>query len=242
MSTPTSYNAYAAIYDATGQSQAGAASAAVLLRWLAASGHLPRTALELGCGTGAVALALAAAGIRVTGVDRAPAMLAIAAGRVRDAGYDVALIEADLGALELPAPSFDLVTCCGVVNELDRDGDLARLFEHAAGWLRPGGYLAFDLLTPGFFQARQDADHVLHDGPDHMLAAQLLTDDDGQVWGRRVLWFVREIDRWWRGEELQPLRAWSETAALDALQQAGFAPAIKLPHPDRERTLFAAQR
>ncbi|MYE32588.1 MAG: class I SAM-dependent methyltransferase, partial [Chloroflexi bacterium] len=40
-----------------------------------------RDVLELGCGTGRVAVPLAASGVRVTGVDLSPAMLALARDR-----------------------------------------------------------------------------------------------------------------------------------------------------------------
>jgi ubiquinone/menaquinone biosynthesis C-methylase UbiE len=238
----TPYNTYAAIYDATGQSQTGEETTRALLAWLTAGGQAPREALDLGCGTGAAALALAAVGMGVTAVDRAAAMLAIAAGRVRDAGRAITLLEADLRESELPRASFDLITCFGVLNELDGDGDLTRLFRRTARWLRPGGHLAFDLMAPQFFDVRREADEMVHDGPDHMVAAQLLTDDAGQVWARRVLWFVREVDCWWRGEETLPLRAWTETQALDGLQRAGFVLVEQLSQGDGERVLFVARR
>src|SRR5829696_626009 len=41
--------------------------------------------LELGCGTGRISLPLARAGVPLTGIDRSPAMLAYARGRLRRA-------------------------------------------------------------------------------------------------------------------------------------------------------------
>lgn len=283
---PAPYTAYAPVYDAAGLDRPGAELARAALAWLRAAGESPRVALDLACGTGAAALALAAEGLRVGGVDRAPAMLHIAAGRARGAGLAVGFAEADIRALrgdhgprttddrpktkdqgrqtlnpEPRAPnrggdsddagddrawssilgpsSYDLVTCFGALHELTGDGDLALAFGGAARRLRPGGWLAFDLWAPTFFAARADSDEVLHDGPDHMVAARLLLDGDGQVWGRRVVWFVREIERWWRGEETHELRAWTEAEALAALAGSGLTLALR--REIGERVLYIAR-
>ncbi len=57
--------------------------------------------LDLGCGTGEDAVWLAAQGIQVVGIDRSPAMLALAAAKAREAGFDAdqaQFVVADLGA------------------------------------------------------------------------------------------------------------------------------------------------
>src|SRR5688500_4399508 len=94
------YDAYAPIYDAIGQGQFSARMAAWALAWLAKCGRQqPARVLDLACGTGEAALAFAAAGCAVAGLDRSAAMLAIACGKARDAGYDVAFIRGDMREL-----------------------------------------------------------------------------------------------------------------------------------------------
>ncbi|HWQ15238.1 MAG TPA: class I SAM-dependent methyltransferase [Roseiflexaceae bacterium] len=237
------YASYAPIYDATGQGHAGAALARQVASWLRGRGHAPRAALDLACGTGDGALALAEAGIHTFGVDRSPTMLAIARGRARDAGLDVQFLEMDIRAawtndqrpttheteagevrssFVIRRSSFDLVTCFGTLNELVEDGDLERVFGAAAGLLRPGGYVAFDLWADADLMARDGADVMLHDGPDHLVYARLILDGRGGLGQRRIVWFVREIDRWWRGEEVHPLRAWRDEEVYAALGSAGL--------------------
>ncbi|MEN9935010.1 MAG: hypothetical protein RLZZ387_1589 [Chloroflexota bacterium] len=217
------YAAYAPVYDSTGQGARGARLATEVLRRLRGRGVAPQDALDLACGTGAATLALADAGLRAVGADRAPAMLAIARGRARDARLDAAFVEADIRDLTLgeEGDAFDLVTCLGALDELADDGDLARVVRVAAGLLRPGGRLAFD-LPPAELLAQGEADAVLHDGLDHLVYARL-TLDEGARGERQVVWFVREIERWWRGEETHPLRLWAEDEALAALAAAGMA-------------------
>src|SRR5688572_24890078 len=67
--------------------------------------------LELGCGTGRVALPLARQGATVVGIDRSESMLARARTRVRRAKLQsrVKLIRGDIGHLPFPDKSFPLV-------------------------------------------------------------------------------------------------------------------------------------
>lgn len=68
--------------------------------------------LDLGCGTGRIALGLAARGCRVTGVDLSSAMLRQTAKRLDRAGYDAQLVRADICRLDvLEDGSFDAAVC-----------------------------------------------------------------------------------------------------------------------------------
>ncbi len=97
--------------------------------------------LDLGCGAGdPVAGKLRARGMAVTGVDFAPAMLALARAR----WPDMPLIQMDMRVLELPA-RFDAIVSWDAFFHLTPEAQrrcLPRLARH----LRPGGRL---LLTVG---------------------------------------------------------------------------------------------
>ena len=66
-------------------------------------------ALDVGCGTGFLALELAGRGHRVTGVDFAPAMIAEARRKATAAGAAIRFEEGDAEALPFPARHFDFV-------------------------------------------------------------------------------------------------------------------------------------
>lgn len=113
--------------------------------------RLPPTgvALDLGCGAGRHAVFLARQGWRVVAVDLSPVALAWADERVRAAGVAdrVALQQAALRALVLPAGGFDLVVDAGCFHHLAphrRAGHVAAV----ARWLRPGGWLCLSAFTP----------------------------------------------------------------------------------------------
>ena len=65
--------------------------------------------LDVGCGTGFLALELAGRGHRVTGVDFAPEMVALARGKAAARGLAVQFEEADAERLPYPPGHFDLV-------------------------------------------------------------------------------------------------------------------------------------
>jgi ubiquinone/menaquinone biosynthesis C-methylase UbiE len=66
-------------------------------------------ALDIGCGTGFLSLELAARGHRVTGVDFAPAMLALARRKAAERHAVIRFEEGDAEQLPFAAASFDLV-------------------------------------------------------------------------------------------------------------------------------------
>jgi len=106
--------------------------------------------VELGVGTGRIAIPTAAAGIHVIGVDSSAGMLEVCAEQARKAGVAKRL---DLRLGDLRRPPVDervpLVTC-PFRAYLHLASDEARLeaLEAARGLLRSGGRLIFDVFKP----------------------------------------------------------------------------------------------
>ena len=235
------YDGYAPVYDAIGQGRYSAIMAERSLGWLAERGVAARRVLDLACGTGEAALAFAAAGCHVVGVDRSDRMLAIARGKARDSGYAIELVRGDIrdltsidqapttndqrprSRLAVRRSSFDLVTCfADSLNYLTEDGDLDRVFAGAAGALRPGGRLICDMNSAAEYATWDERDVVTHDGRDILVYNRLSFDPAARLATGRIVWFAREIERWWRGEETHAQRAWSDAEVLAALAGAGL--------------------
>ena len=106
--------------------------------------------VELGVGTGRIAIPTALAGVPVIGVDSSPGMLAVCAERGREAGVGPLL---DLRLGDLRRPPVDervrLVTCpFRAYLHLPSDEDRLEALRAAGRLLEPGGRLVFDVFTP----------------------------------------------------------------------------------------------
>jgi SAM-dependent methyltransferase len=139
--------------------------------------------VELGVGTGRIAIPTAMAGVNLIGVDSSAEMLAVCHERAREAGVAECL---DLRLGDLRRPPVDeqvaLVTCpFRAYLHLASDEDRLEALGAAHDLLRPGGKLIFDVFTP----SRDDIEEThgrwierepgIDERADWDLAAQTLT-------------------------------------------------------------------
>jgi SAM-dependent methyltransferase len=110
-----------------------------------------RATLDLGCGEGRFARALAAEGHRVTGVDVAPELIELA--RRADPGGAYAVADAE----ELPFDegAFDLVVAFNVLSCV---GNLEQAVAEAARVLAAGGRLCASVVHPLYTSGRREGD------------------------------------------------------------------------------------
>lgn len=102
---------------------------------------------DVGCGTGSLAVRLAALGLSVVGVDPAGASLDVARGKP-DAER-ITWVHGDATALEGLHPAADLAVMTGNVAQVFvSDDDWACTLDALRGCLRPGGWLAFETRRP----------------------------------------------------------------------------------------------
>jgi SAM-dependent methyltransferase len=106
--------------------------------------------LELGCGTGRIAVPAARAGARIIGIDRSAEMLGRARTRIARArlGGRIVLVRGDIR--DLPFRSrvrfSAVIAAYGILQSLTRERDLARTFESVRRVLRRGGLFAIDVV------------------------------------------------------------------------------------------------
>ena len=138
------FGAVAAAY-ATSPIHASGPDLAALVAAAALTGS--ERVLDLGCGAGHTALAVAPFAAAVVAVDVTPEMLATAAGLAAERGVtDVEFHHADAAALPFPDGSFDVVTSRYSAHHY---ADPARALAEAARVLRPGGRLLLaDTIAP----------------------------------------------------------------------------------------------
>ncbi len=167
-------------YDARMQRPAEQA----LLAELAGAGP----ALELGVGTGRVALALRAAGVDVHGIDASEAM--VARLRAKPGGADMPIAIGDMADVASPATAYTLVyvvfnTFFAILEQHDQ----VRAFAGVADVLVPGGRFVTETFVPDVTRfdrgqrtstAQIDASTVHMEANMHDLLAQ-------RVWGHHIV-------------------------------------------------------
>jgi SAM-dependent methyltransferase len=105
--------------------------------------------LELGVGTGRIAIPVAAAGISVVGVDLSPGMLEVADEQAAFAGVELDLREGDMREPPVEG-SFPLVLVpFRSMLHMETDADRRAVLQAVAGLLAPGGRFVFDVFAPG---------------------------------------------------------------------------------------------
>lgn len=116
-------------------------------------------ALDLGCGTGSVTLAMADRGWKVFGVDNSPEMLEIANNKivgsdsnmVKTNELQVKFILDDILKLDLNEKADLIYTSLDVFNHLD-EYEIVEVLQNSCGLLKDDGVLIFDLHSLEYMQ------------------------------------------------------------------------------------------
>lgn len=152
---------YAAVYDALygGKDYAGESDLIAHLFALHADDPVA-SVLDLGCGTGGHALPLAARGLRVTGVDRSPAMLARAREKSAEMAAAPELIEADVRTLRLGRVFDAAIMMFAVLGYQHDDDALLATLASVRRHLPPSGLFLFDIWYGPAVLAQRPGDRV----------------------------------------------------------------------------------
>ncbi|MCY4577678.1 MAG: class I SAM-dependent methyltransferase [Chloroflexi bacterium] len=119
--------------------------------------------LELGCGTGRVAIPMALNGARVIGIDSSAAMLE----RAREKAYEtdasnLTLVQADIRDFELEEKfSLVVIPFRGFLSLLSVEDEL-RTLSNIKRHLEPGGKVALDIFVPDINMLVQEGDVPYH--------------------------------------------------------------------------------
>jgi SAM-dependent methyltransferase len=139
--------------------------------------------LDAGCGTGRVAVELAARGYDVVGVDSDPSMLEVARR------HPLAWVECDLVALDL-GHTFDVVVCAGNVMVFLAPGTEVDVVRRLAAHVGPGGRLVSGWRTDRMSRRHYDALAELAG----LVAESRYATWDGDPWQDDADWCVA-VDR-----------------------------------------------
>jgi len=197
--------------------------------------------LDVGCGTGTLALALIESGYAVTGLEISEDMLVVASEKAKAQHIDIDFIQQDMRQLEGLSDFDGVLIAVDSLNYLDDETDVKQTFAGVHGVLADAGILIFDVHTP------LKMTHIFND--------YLYVDNDEAltyIWhveaGDKPLSIVHELTIFAKNEngtytrtmehhhqrtfEMATYRAWLVEAGFEIISQTG----------DESRQLFIAKK
>ena len=184
-------------------------------------GLKPKTAVDLACGTGSVAILLAQKGLRVTAVDMSAEMLSEAAQKAMELENPPFFVNQRLEQLRLPR-GVDLAVCAlDSLDYITNPEDCAEAIRRVYRVLNPGGIFIFDVNTPEKLRA-MDGQIFLDEDDDVFCVWRGEFDEETNICSYGMDLFQRNGGVWHRSFEEHREYAYSQTQLTGFLKEAGF--------------------
>ena len=242
------YHALAASYDRLTSDVDYEAIVAFYHEILDKEGVCPRSAIDLACGTGSVALLLAQKYSRVIGVDMSEEMLTVAQQRACERENMPLFICQRLQRLRLPV-AVDMAVCAldGLDYILDPD-DCKEAIRRVYKALNPGGIFIFDVNTPEKLR-NMDGQVFLDEDDDVYCVWRGEFDEQTNICSYGMDLFQRHGDTWQRSFEEHREYAYTVGQLTEYLKTAGFTHIrvyadgkLQAPTTGEQRIYFSARK
>jgi len=215
------YGALAASYDRLTNDVDYSATVDFYFEILNREGLHPRTAVDLACGTGSVALLLAQRGLRVTGVDMSEDMLCVASQKAQALSDPPLFVKQKLQELWLPR-GVDLAVCAlDSLDYITDPADCRQAISRVYKALNPGGCFIFDVNTPEKLRA-MDGQVFLDEDEDVYCVWRGEFDEESNICTYGMDLFQRQGAVWRKNSEVHQEYAYSAEQLVGYLREAGF--------------------
>ena len=242
------YNALAASYDRLTNDVDYQAIVDFYWEILNREGLQPRTAADLACGTGSIALLLAEQGLQVTGVDMSEEMLCMAAQKAENAENRPTYACQKLQNLHLPRGVDLAVSALDGLDYIRNPDDCRQAIHRVYKALNPGGCFIFDVNTPEKLRA-MDGQIFLDEDDDVYCVWRGEFDEESNICTYWMDLFQRSGNVWHRSYEEHREYAYTVEQLKSYLKSAGFT-AIEVfadrkliaPQSGEQRVYFKARK
>jgi SAM-dependent methyltransferase len=186
----------------------------------------PGTLVDLGCGTGTIAMQLANDGWDVTGIDVSDEMLAIAQdkqeGRLPTRGT-LRYIHQDMREWDLGTPVDCVISFCDCLNYLTEPEDIVRTFGQTYAGLAEGGRFLFDVHSPYTLREYGEEQPFVNQDEDISYIWTSAWDEDRlEITHDLSIFIAGEDQRYDRIDEIHVQRAYTMNWLLSTLRDIGF--------------------
>jgi len=249
ISEAQAYHRFAEVYDWEGSIDFSRQAFRRLIAICREYGIAPGGHLDLGSGTGTLAILMAEAGWKVIGLDLSEAMLVQARRKAAEAGRKITFVRQDMRQLRIAEPVKLVTSFYDTLNHLLFAEDLEATFRGVAGVLLPGGVFVFDANTEATFQRIWGGATHFIETADASTVYQTSYDQDSRLAKALVTGFLRQGDSYEKFQEEIIERYWSpeeidrhlEAARLRVLRREAFNP-FPLPGGGDLKWLWVAKR
>ncbi|WEK53101.1 MAG: class I SAM-dependent methyltransferase [Candidatus Cohnella colombiensis] len=198
---------------------------------------MPKTVVDLGCGTGNIAIPLARSGFAVIGIDLSAEMLSIARSKWdeppalggRDEPGTIRWLQQDMRDWELPNPADAIISFCDCLNYLTEAKDITAAFRQTYAALASGGLFLFDMHAPKTLERYADDQPFVYDEKDVAYLWTCDYDPGKQIIDHELTFFVRDEAAtaggdgvYRRFEESHSQRAYDPEWIVEQLEAVGF--------------------
>ncbi|AJY76255.1 class I SAM-dependent DNA methyltransferase [Paenibacillus beijingensis] len=220
---------------------------------------IPSTVVDLGCGTGSIAIPLAHSGFHVYGIDLSADMLTIARQKweetpqqaIRSHGGTIRWLQQDMRNWQLPGEVDAAVSFCDCLNYITEQEDVEAAFRATYRGLKEGGVFLFDVHPLKTLKDYAQQQPFILDERDIAYLWTSEMDEERSEIEHNLTIFAKDPQdkegRFVRIEETHVQRAYDSDWLESALLKAGFSKVerfadfqLKLPLPSSERLFFAA--
>jgi len=215
------YHDLAVSYDRLTNDVDYGATVAFYYEILKREGLVPRTCVDLACGTGSVTAILAEKGLRVIGVDMSEEMLTVAQQKACELENPPMFLCQSLQKLYLPR-GVDMAVCAlDSLDYITDPEDCAEAIRRVYKVLNPGGIFIFDVNTPEKLRA-MDGQVFLDEDDDVYCVWRGEFDEETNICSYGMDLFQRRGETWERSFEEHREYAYSQEQLVGYLKAAGF--------------------
>jgi len=226
---------------------------------------IPKSVVDLGCGTGNMTIPLARSGFSVFGIDISSEMLSVARSKwdepTSPSGYrnengNIRWLQQDMRDWDLPQPVDAVISFCDCLNYLSEPEDITATFRQTYEGLAPGGLFLFDVHAPKQLERYADEQPFVYDEKDVAYLWTCDYDPARMEIEHSLTFFIQEDSAsksggalYSRFEESHVQRAYDPEWISEQLTEAGFELLHHCadftwdkPNQESERLFYVARR